>query len=162
MTRLAALPALALLLVPLAAPAQDRAVMLERLPGPILFTPERLVWGPAPASLPEGAEIALIEGDLSKPEEHVFRIRIPDGWEIAPHSHPMREHITVLKGTFMMGTGDTVDRDKAVPMPTGSVYVLPVGAHHYAWAEGETVPQPHGIGPWGIDYVNPEDDPRTQ
>ena len=39
--------------------------------------------------------------------------------------------------------------------------MLPTGGTHYVEAEGETVLQLHGIGPWGIDYINPEDDPRT-
>ena len=34
------------------------------------------------------------------------------------------------------------------------------GEHHYAWATGDTVVQVHAIGPWGITYVNPADDPR--
>ena len=29
-------------------------------------------------------------------------------------------------------------------------------------AEGETVIQVHGVGPWSIIYVNPADDPRNK
>jgi hypothetical protein len=32
--------------------------------------------------------------------------------------------------------------------------------HHFAWAEGETELQISSIGPWGITYLNPADDPR--
>jgi hypothetical protein len=35
-----------------------------------------------------------------------------------------------------------------------------VGMRHFAWAEGETVLQLHGRGPWTVTYVNPADDPR--
>jgi hypothetical protein len=31
--------------------------------------------------------------------------------------------------------------------------------HHFAWAKGETVVQINGNGPFGITYVNPDDDP---
>jgi hypothetical protein len=32
---------------------------------------------------------------------------------------------------------------------------------HFVWAKGETVLQFHGTGPWSIQYVNPDDDPRN-
>ena len=35
------------------------------------------------------------------------------------------------------------------------------GMKHFAWATGETVVQLHGVGPWGIQYVNPADDARN-
>jgi hypothetical protein len=31
---------------------------------------------------------------------------------------------------------------------------------HYAWFTEPTVFQVHGVGPWGVTYVNPADDPR--
>ncbi len=37
----------------------------------------------------------------------------------------------------------------------------PAGTKHFAWAEGETILQLHGQGPWTITYVNAADDPRT-
>ena len=33
---------------------------------------------------------------------------------------------------------------------------------HFAWTTEETIIQLHGTGPWGINYVNPKDDPRKQ
>ena len=36
------------------------------------------------------------------------------------------------------------------------------GTRHYASAKGETVVQLHGVGPWGINYVNAADDPRKK
>jgi hypothetical protein len=32
---------------------------------------------------------------------------------------------------------------------------------HFVWAKGETVIQLHGVGPWSLTYVNPDDDPRN-
>ena len=32
----------------------------------------------------------------------------------------------------------------------------------HVWTSGETVVQLHGIGPWGITYLNPAEDPRTK
>jgi hypothetical protein len=32
---------------------------------------------------------------------------------------------------------------------------------HFAWTKVETVIQLNGVGPQNINYLNPEDDPRT-
>lgn len=32
----------------------------------------------------------------------------------------------------------------------------------FGYTEEQTVIQVHGTGPWGIQYLNPEDDPRKQ
>jgi mannose-6-phosphate isomerase-like protein (cupin superfamily) len=132
------------------------------LTSPISVRPDEIPWSPAPPMLPEGAEIAVLEGDLTREEPHTFMLRLPDEYHVAPHSHPMREHITVISGTLLMGMGETADAEAASPLPPGSFYALPIGDNHYVWAEGETVLQLYGIGPWGITYVDPEDDPRSE
>ena len=38
--------------------------------------------------------------------------------------------------------------------------IMPAGMKHYAWTPAETIIQIDGIGPFVINYVNPEDDPR--
>ena len=45
-------------------------------------------------------------------------------------------------------------------MPAGTFSVWATGMKHYVWIKGETVVQFHGIGPWVIEYVDPNDDPR--
>ena len=45
-------------------------------------------------------------------------------------------------------------------LPVGSVSIMPAGTRHFAWTGDETVVQIHDVGPWGISYVNPADDPR--
>ena len=106
--------------------------------------------------------MAVIEGDPTTPNAlFTIRIEVPDGFTIAPHSHPADEHITVISGTFNMGMGDAFDKKASTALLAGSFAVMPKGHHHFAWAKGETVVQVHGIGPWGIVYVNPADDPRT-
>ena len=47
-------------------------------------------------------------------------------------------------------------------LPAGAFGVIPAGMHHYAKANGETVLQLHGIGPWRLIYVNKADDPRKK
>jgi hypothetical protein len=57
--------------------------------------PSNLQWIDAPASLPRGAKIAVLEGDPSKEGPFVFRALLPDGYRIPPHTHPKIERITV-------------------------------------------------------------------
>jgi len=122
---------------------------------------DQVQWKPAPASLPPGAQAALLEGDPSKPGLFTMRISMPDGYRIPPHSHPGVERVTVLSGSFYLGQGDRFDESAGKLMPAGAYTSMPPGMHHYAWAKGPTVVQISTIGPWGITYINPADDPRN-
>lgn len=129
----------------------------------IMVRPDGLTWAACSPALPPGAQCATIEGDVAVPDRlFTYRVKLPDGYRIAPHFHPADEHLTVISGTFMMGLGKTVTESALAPMPPGSFMVMPKGEAHYAKARGETVVQVHGIGPWGLTYVNASDDPRTK
>ena len=39
---------------------------------------------------------------------------------------------------------------------------MPKGMQHFAWFTEETIIQVHGMGPQGITYVNPADDPQKE
>jgi len=119
-------------------------------------------WTDGPPSMPPGAQIAVIEGDLKKAEPFTFRLKLPANYKIAPHTHPAIEHVTVVSGTFYMGAGDQLDRGKAVALSPGSYAAFQPGHSMFAWTEKETVVQVHGVGPWGINYTNPVDDPRKK
>lgn len=125
-----------------------------------LVTPGEINWQDGPASLPRGAQIVVLEGDPSMEGPFTMRLKMPDGYRIPPHTHPKTERVTVLSGTFRVGMGDKFDATALRALPTGSVGIIPVGMRHFAQAEGETVIQLHGTGPWDIIYVNPADDPR--
>lgn len=63
---------------------------------------------------------------------------------------------------FYIGLGDRFDADKLEAYPPGTVVVLPGGTPHFHWARsGEYVSQVTAIGPLGLDYVDPHDDPRN-
>lgn len=128
--------------------------------GHMMVTPDELVWGPV-GSMGEGAEIAFIEGDIAEQEPFTFRLRMRDGYQIRPHVHPAYERVTVLKGTLHFAHGKTYDADKTKPLPVGSVAIMPAGDAMFGYAQGETVIQLHGTGPWGINYIDPADDPRN-
>ena len=91
-----------------------------------------------------------------------FRLKVPKGYHIAPHTHPKPEIVTVLSGTARLGMGTTADHDKAQVLPADSFFALTPGSEHYFFADEETVIQLNSTGPWGINYVNPKDDPRQK
>jgi quercetin dioxygenase-like cupin family protein len=125
------------------------------------YSPEKIEWKDGPASLPAGAKVAVLEGDPAKEGPFVMRLLVPDGYRIPPHMHPKTERATVISGVFYLAMGDNLDRSAAQKLTTGTYGFWPAGMKHAAWAEGETVVQLHGIGPWMINYVNPADDPRN-
>jgi hypothetical protein len=126
-----------------------------------VYSPGEVQWKKGPDSLPAGAEIAVLEGDPSKPGPFVFRVKAPDGFTIPPHTHPKAERITVIAGTFHIAMGEKIDKTTGKAMPTGSFGYWPAGMKHFAWVTGETIVQFHGEGPWQINYLNPADDPRN-
>jgi quercetin dioxygenase-like cupin family protein len=129
----------------------------------IMVTPGDVRWGACPPMLPPGAQCAAVEGDPAAANVlFATRVRMPDGYRIPPHFHPADEHVVVLQGTFTVGTGDAFDPAKGTALGAGSFMVVPKGMHHYAWTTGETVLQVYAIGPWGLSYVNPADDPRAR
>lgn len=127
-----------------------------------ITTPQSTKWGPAPAVLPAGARVAILDGDPTKSAPFTMRLMFPAGYRIAPHSHPVDEHVTVISGGLNVGMGDKFDRKKATTLHPGAFGVIPAGMHHYAWASGRTVIQIHGSGPWSLNYVNPADAPKPR
>jgi quercetin dioxygenase-like cupin family protein len=130
--------------------------------GKVMVTPADMKWQDGPPSLPKGARMAVLEGDPSKEGPFVIRAKLPDGYRIAPHTHPRDERLTVLSGTLYFGMGDKFNEKAAKAMPAGSYARAPAGMTHFIWAKGETVLQVNGEGPFVIRYVNPADDPRTK
>jgi hypothetical protein len=127
------------------------------------FTPAAIPWGPPPPFLAPGAQLAVIEGNpAGATGDYTVRLKMPDGYRIAPHWHPLRENVTVISGTFKVGMGDTFDRDKMASFPAGSFAFLDPDMHHYAMASGEVIVQVHGMAPLRFNYVNPEDDPSKK
>jgi anti-sigma factor ChrR (cupin superfamily) len=128
----------------------------------VVVTPGELKWGEAPPSLPAGAKLAVLEGDPTRPGPFTIRLKVPSGYKVAPHTHPTTEKITVIAGTFNIGSGPTAEWSKAKALKTGGFVVLPAGMQHYASVKGETVIQVSSDGPFVINYVNPADDPSAK
>lgn len=130
-------------------------------PQHVLVIPGDLQWHDGPASLPAGAQMAVIEGDPKQEGLFTMRLKLPADYRIPAHWHPADEHVTVISGTFFMGMGDVLDTAKGTRLPPGGYAVMPIGLRHFAWTTEAAVIQLHGAGPWGIHYVNLADDPRV-
>ena len=127
------------------------------------YTPETIKWGPAPPFVEPGAQLAVLEGNPgAKTGDYTVRLKMPSGYRIAPHWHPLRENVTVIQGTFKVGMGDTFEAEKTASFPAGSFAYLDPSMHHYALADGEVIVQVHGRAPLQFNYVNPQDDPSKQ
>jgi quercetin dioxygenase-like cupin family protein len=120
-------------------------------------------FGPAPAVFPAGAEMAVLQGDPNVAGAiFTVRLRFPNGYVLPPHTHPTDEHVTVISGRFLVGLGDTFDKNALLPpLRAGGFITAPANAGHFATVKGRTVVQVHAIGPFQLTYVNPADDPRT-
>jgi len=127
------------------------------------FTPDTIPWGPPPPFINPGAQFAVLEGDPSASSgDYTIRLKMPDGYKIAPHWHPLRENVTVLQGTFKLGMGDEFNKNKMAAFTEGSFAFLDPDMHHYAMACGEVIVQVHGKSPLQFNYVNPDDDPSRK
>lgn len=119
-------------------------------------------WADAP-SIGPGAKIAVLEGDLKAAAPFTTRIKLPPNLKIGVHTHPAVERVTVLSGTFYFATGDKYEPAKAAVYRPGDGFIVPVGMPMFAYTKkDEAVLQIHGVGPWGIHYLNPEDDPKAK
>ena len=122
---------------------------------------DQLKWS-QPAAYGAGAQLAVVKGDPTKEGMYVVRLKVPEGFKIGPHTHPNDENVTVLSGSFNIGTGEKLDETKGTMLKAGGYSFVGKGMAHYAWFTEETVLQLHGLGPQGITYLNPADDPRKK
>jgi quercetin dioxygenase-like cupin family protein len=104
----------------------------------------------------KGCDLAPVSGDPdTEGAPFVLRIRCADGTRIPAHWHPTDEHLTVLKGTFLMGMGETFDKTKLRTMNVGDFITVPKEMRHFAVVTGENITQIHGVGPFKVNWVNP-------
>jgi quercetin dioxygenase-like cupin family protein len=97
--------------------------------------PDQIKWNPPNAG---GSQNAVMVGDPAKPGLYVVLNKWLKGDHFSrPHSHPNDRFITVLGGTWWVGSGTTFDPDNSVAMPAGT-YVTHFGKQvHWDGAKTE-------------------------
>ena len=110
-------------------------------------------WTDAP-SIGPGVKTAVIDGDPKSTGPFVIRVRMPPKAKIGVHTHPTDENVTVLDGTLYFAPGDKFEPKSAKAFHAGSYFSIAKGKPMYAYAGDKgAVLQIHGMGPWGISYL---------
>ena len=115
-------------------------------PDPKVLTfkrPADLVWTGAGS-----VKQIVLYGDPTKPGLYAVLLKWPPGSGSRPHSHPNDRFVTVISGTWWVGTGTDYDMAKTVPMPAGSFVTHTAGGIHFDGArDEEVIVQVVGMGP---------------
>ena len=102
-------------------------------PKAITYTlPENIQW-----QIGATSDSASLLGDPSKPGLYIQLIRWHRGNMSRPHSHSTARYITVLSGTWWVGTGSTYEPGRTVPMKAGSFVIDQPNELHYDGAKDE-------------------------
>ena len=125
-----------------------------------MITPSDLKWSDVP-SLPPGAKIAVIEGPMNEAVPFTVRIRFPADYKLPAHWHPAVERVTVLSGTFhMVVATNLIHRRRLFSFWKYRDYATEDESLRLDQRRNGRSTQ--RVGPWGVTYVNPKDDPRTK
>jgi hypothetical protein len=114
-------------------------------PKVLAFTlPDKIHW----TDNPGGASQAIITGDPAKPGLYIVLTKWHPHHMSHPHFHPNDRFITVISGTWWVGTGTKYDPDSTTPIPAGSVVTHYGKQIHYDGAKDEEVTlEIVGMGP---------------
>lgn len=124
-------------------------------------------WGDVPAEALVGTpavdmggtlRLAVIQGDPTKAgRSFTIRLSCTDGLKVAPHWHPTTENVTVVKGGAAVGMGSKWDDAALKDVSTGGFFSAGAQQRHFAQCKGDTILQVHGIGPFVVNFVGPDD-----
>jgi len=121
------------------------AMAAELNPAAVIYKlPDQIPW----KLNPNGADSAVLYGDPSKEGLYIQLVRWHAGHMSHPHFHPHDRFITVVSGTWWVGTGTKFDPDATVPMPSGSFVTHYGNQVHYDGAkDADCVLEIVGEGP---------------
>ena len=106
------------------------------------------VWKDAPATMPKGTKIAVLEGDIRKDGIFTIRLKVPAGSKLKTHTHPRPERVTVLSGKVQV----TID-GTTTTFGSGGFYVNAPNVPHSVSFPRASVLQLTCEGPWEVVYV---------
>ena len=117
----------------------------------------------APSKLVPGVSQAVISGNPATPGQvYVVRNRFSPNTFSPPHFHPETRYITVIKGTWWVGSGPKFDKDATTPVPAGSFVVHHANQIHWDGAKDEeAVVQIMGVGPSATIRVDDAGQPKN-
>jgi len=116
-----------------------------------------LTWSDfSPPGFPPGGKITVLHGDPFSPGPFALRLQLPDGYQIPLHWHPNAEYLTVLSGGLQMGLGNSVDLKSANRYEPGDFLFIPGREPHFGQAQGATVLQITGNGPFQLNVGSPK------
>jgi hypothetical protein len=139
------LPVLALPALVLLRPANANLHPADLNPAAIAFKlPSQIEWKDTPI----GAKMAIMRGDPDKPGPYIVLVKWTPQHMSHPHFHPNDRFITVISGTWWVGTGSKFDPESTMAMPAGSFVTHFAKQIHYDGAKDqECVLQIVGEGP---------------
>lgn len=106
--------------------------------------PSQIHWSGRPGV----AQQAVLVGDPMKPGLYIVLMKWFPHNTSHPHFHPNDRYVTVLSGTWYVGTGRKFDPGHMVPMPAGSFVTDLAGQVHYDGARDEpAIIEITGMGP---------------
>jgi len=118
--------------------APDPAVLAYKLP-------DQIAWKGDPK---EGPLSVVLWGDPTKPGPYAILAKWPAGKMSRPHTHPNARYVTVVSGTWWVGTGQTFSPETTTPIPAGSTVTHFAKQWHYDGAkEGDVILEIVGEGP---------------
>jgi len=129
----------------------------------LLPSADAIKWGDPPPTLPKGTKLTVLIGDPSQPGAFVLRVYFPANTLVAPDTHKTAKNLTVISGELYHQMGEKLDTNRGDQLKQGAFVYLPAMMPHSVWTTGEnTVVQVTGTGPFGLDYINPADDPSKK
>ena len=116
---------------------------------PVVMNASEIAFAPAPAPLPPGSSMAIVEGDpFRSGAEFTLHLKLPRGARMAAHTHPTHERMVVLSGAVRMTAGE-----RSRELRAGGLALVPAGVAHDLLATRAAVIQLQGLGPLRVDVV---------